>query len=100
FTVQTCTGLRGLSTYNVPSRRFDCDVVYTNLPTPGAYRGYGAPQAHFAVESLMDEIAADLGMDNLEFRRRNWVKVGDALPMGGQLGEGAGSIPTVLSSGL
>ncbi len=100
WTVQTCTGLRGLSTYNCPSRRFDCDVVYTNLPTPGAYRGYGAPQAHFATESLMDEIAEALGMDNLELRRRNWVKVGDPLPMGGQLGEGAGSIPTVMSSGL
>jgi putative selenate reductase molybdopterin-binding subunit len=100
FTVQTCTGLRGLSTYNCPSRRFDCDVAYTNLPTPGAYRGYGAPQAHFAMESLMDEIASALDMDNLELRRRNWVQVGDPLPMGGQLGEGAGSIPTVLSSGL
>ncbi len=100
FTVQTCTGLRGLSTYNAPHRRFDCDVVYTNLPTPGAFRGYGAPQAHFAMESLMDEIALELSMDPVELRRLNWVQVGDPLPMGGQLGEGAGVIPTVESSGL
>ncbi|MCC7361554.1 MAG: molybdopterin-dependent oxidoreductase [Anaerolineales bacterium] len=102
LTVQNCTGLRGLSTYNCLTRRFDCDVAYTNLPVPGAYRGYGAPQAHFALESLMDEIAEALNLDNLEFRRKNWVKVGDPLPVGGQLGESASesNIPTVLSSGL
>ncbi|MFP4323548.1 MAG: molybdopterin cofactor-binding domain-containing protein, partial [Anaerolineales bacterium] len=47
LTVQTVTGLRGLSTYNVPNMRFDCSVVYTNKPVPGAYRGYGGPQALF-----------------------------------------------------
>ena len=51
LTVQTVTGLRGLSSYNCPNKRFECTVVYTNIPVPGAYRGYGAPQALFALES-------------------------------------------------
>jgi putative selenate reductase molybdopterin-binding subunit len=43
LTVQTVSGLRGLSTYNAPYKKFDCQVCYTNIPVPGAYRGYGAP---------------------------------------------------------
>ena len=49
LTVQTVTGMRGLSTYNCPNKEFECRVVYTNIPVPGAYRGYGAPQALFAL---------------------------------------------------
>lgn len=88
LTVQTVTGLRGLSSYNCKHRKFDCLVVYTNLPVPGAYRGYGAPQALFALECHMDEIAHALGMDPIEFRRRNWVQAGDTLPIAPLLGEG------------
>ncbi len=88
LTVQTVTGLRGLSSYNCKHRKFDCLVVYTNLPVPGAYRGYGAPQAHFALESHMDEIAQALGLDPIEFRRRNWVQAGDTMPIAPLLGEG------------
>src|SRR5690606_5060289 len=50
LTVQTVSGLRGLSTYKSEHKRFECYVVYTNIPVPGAYRGYGAPQALFALE--------------------------------------------------
>jgi putative selenate reductase molybdopterin-binding subunit len=57
LTVQTVTGMRGLSTYNCPNKQFDCKVVYTNIPVPGAYRGYGAPQALFALESHLEEMA-------------------------------------------
>ncbi|HYB73783.1 MAG TPA: molybdopterin cofactor-binding domain-containing protein, partial [Candidatus Sulfotelmatobacter sp.] len=63
LTVCTVAGLRGLSTYRCPNVRFSADVAYTNKPTPGAFRGYGAPQGEFALESLMDEIAAELGLD-------------------------------------
>jgi putative selenate reductase molybdopterin-binding subunit len=87
LTVQTVTGMRGLSTYNAPYRRFDCQVCYTNIPTPGAYRGYGAPQALFALEVHMEQIAEKLGMDVLDFKSRNWVKVGDPLPLAEALGE-------------
>ena len=88
LTVQTVTGLRGLSSYNCPHRQFDCVVAYTNLPVPGAYRGYGGPQALFSLESHMDEIAAALGLDPIEFRRKNWVQAGDPMPIAPLLGEG------------
>ncbi|HEY3291841.1 MAG TPA: molybdopterin cofactor-binding domain-containing protein, partial [Anaerolineae bacterium] len=87
ITVQTVSGLRGLSTYRCPHMEFDCDIVYTNLPTPGAFRGYGAPQAEFGLECLMDEVASQFHMDPIEFRRQNWVQVGDTLPLAKALGE-------------
>ncbi len=94
LTVLTVSGLRGLSTYNCPNRQFDCQVVYTNLPVPGAYRGYGGPQALFALESHIDEIAHALEMDVIELRRKNWVQAGDTLAMAPRLGEG--EKPTVI----
>jgi putative selenate reductase molybdopterin-binding subunit len=104
LTVQMVSGLRGLSSYNCPSKRFRCDVAYTNLPVPGAYRGYGAPQALFALESHMEDIADALDMDPLEFRRKNWTGVGDPIDIAPQLGEGEapedGFVPVITSSGL
>jgi putative selenate reductase molybdopterin-binding subunit len=103
LTVQTVTGMRGLSTYNCPNKRFECKVAYTNIPVPGAYRGYGAPQALFALESHMEEIAEALGMDVVEFKRKNWVNVGDPLDIAPQLGEGeadVSAIPIIRTSGL
>jgi putative selenate reductase molybdopterin-binding subunit len=104
LTVLTVSGLRGLSSYNCPNRRFDCLVVYTNLPVPGAYRGYGAPQALFALEAHMDEIAQELGLDPIAFRRLNWVQAGDPLPIAPLLGEGEKetvvTVPIIQSCGL
>ena len=104
LTVQTVSGLRGLSSYNCPNRQFDCVVAYTNLPVPGAYRGYGAPQALFALENHMDEIAHELGMDPIEFRRKNWVQAGDPMPIAPLLGEGeketVTDVPIIESCGL
>ena len=90
FTVQSVTGTRGLSSYNCPAKRFSCDVAYTNGPVAGAFRGYGAPQAHFALESHMDDIAVALGLDPVEFRRMNWVRAGDPLDIAPRLGERGG----------
>ena len=70
FTVQSVTGLRGLSSYNCPAKRYQCDVVYTNRLVAGAMRGYGAPQGVFALESHMDDIALALGIDPVELRRQ------------------------------
>lgn len=106
YTVQTVSGLRGLSSYNCPNKRFDCDVVYTNIPVPGAYRGYGAPQAEFALEAHMEDIARSLGIDVIDFKRKNWVKVGDELDIAPHLGERAvaegelDEYPKVASSGI
>ena len=89
YTVQTVSGLRGLTQYNCPNKKFDCDVVYTNIPVPGAYRGYGAPQAEFALEAHMEDIAHTLGMDPIDFKRKNWVVVGSELDIAPHLGERA-----------
>lgn len=51
-------------------------TVYTNLPTAGAMRGYGSPQMVFALESHMEDMALALGMDPIEFRRKNLVRSG------------------------
>ena len=106
FTVQIVSGLRGLTSYNAASKRFDCHVVYTNIPVPGAYRGYGAPQAEFALEAHMEDIAGALDLDPIEFKRRNWVKVGDEMDIAPHLGERAveeeelDEYPKVMSSGI
>ena len=106
FTVQIVSGLRGLTSYNAASKRFDCHVVYTNIPVPGAYRGYGAPQAEFALEAHMEDIARALDFDVIDFKRRNWVKVGDEMDIAPHLGERAvaeevlDEYPKVMSSGI
>jgi putative selenate reductase molybdopterin-binding subunit len=87
FTVQSVTGQRGLSAYNCPAKRFTADVAYTNRPVAGAFRGYGAPQAFFALESHMDDIARALDLDPVELRRTSWVRTGDPLDILPQLGE-------------
>jgi putative selenate reductase molybdopterin-binding subunit len=95
FTVNSLTGARGLSLYNCPAKRFSCDVAYTNRPVAGAFRGYGAPQAFFGLESQMDDIARALHLDPIEFRRMNWVKTGDALDILLRLGERGGIVEEI-----
>ena len=60
--------------------RFVSDVVYTNHMSAGAYRGYGATQGLFAVESAANELAAKLHMDPIELRLKNTVQEGDVMP--------------------
>ncbi len=60
--------------------RFVSDVVYTNVMSAGAYRGYGATQGLFAVESAVNELAARLHMDPFELRMKNIVREGDVMP--------------------
>jgi carbon-monoxide dehydrogenase large subunit len=59
--------------YKFPAYRFECDGVFTNKVPTDAYRGAGRPEATFAIERIMDELAVELGMDPLELRRRNWI---------------------------
>ncbi|MFV2039646.1 MAG: molybdopterin cofactor-binding domain-containing protein, partial [Acidimicrobiales bacterium] len=106
YTVQTVSGLRGLSSYACPNKKFDCEVVYTNTPVPGAYRGYGAPQAEFALEAHMEDVARELGLDPIDFKRRHWMKVGSELDIAPHLGEravaeeGLDEYPRVMSCGI
>ncbi|WP_046471545.1 xanthine dehydrogenase family protein molybdopterin-binding subunit [Allosalinactinospora lopnorensis] len=60
--------------YKFPAYRFECTGVFTNTTKTDAYRGAGRPEATFAIERAMDELAAELDMDPIELRRRNWIK--------------------------
>ena len=60
--------------YKFGSYRFECTNVFTNKTWTDAYRGAGRPEATFAIERLMDGLAAELGADPLEIRERNWIK--------------------------
>lgn len=76
-TKATCTK----NPYKYDSVKFNAEIVFTNLPEFSAFRGYGNPQVSFARESLIDEIAHDMGIDGVEFRKKNVVQVGEANPL-------------------
>jgi putative selenate reductase molybdopterin-binding subunit len=97
-TVQGNTGSKVLPMYRAQHMRFECHVVYTNAPVAGAFRGYGCPQGFFAQESVVDELAHELKMDPVEFRRRNAIRLGDIDRLSAQLGEGREGLPRVIRS--
>ena len=66
--------------YMIPNFKYEGNRVYTNKPYCGAQRGHGALQARFVVESMLDMIAKKLGLDSLEIRKKNGLKVGDITP--------------------
>lgn len=66
-----------IAVYRCPAKKVDARSVYTNTVPSGAFRGYGLSQMIFAVESALDELARELGIDPLEFKRRNMVRRGD-----------------------
>jgi xanthine dehydrogenase molybdenum-binding subunit len=68
------TGQGALYLYHCANVRYEARLAYTNRPSAGSYRALGAPQGHFALETLMDRAAEALGMDPLEFRRKNHVR--------------------------
>jgi CO/xanthine dehydrogenase Mo-binding subunit len=70
----TCTG-----PYEVPNVRVDAYAVYTNNIPGGAFRGFGAPQAHFVAETQMNKLAERLGMDPVELRLKNLLREGSLL---------------------
>ena len=60
--------------YKFPAYRFVCDGIFTTKTPTDAYRGAGRPEATFAIERIMDELAVELDMDPMELRRKNWIK--------------------------
>ncbi len=68
------TGQGALYLYHCANARYQARLAYTNRPSAGSYRALGAPQGHFALETLMDRAAEALGMDPLEFRLKNHVR--------------------------
>ena len=96
-----CCGSKVLPLYRWKHIHFDAKVVYTNLPVGGAYRGFGATQAYFAVESQLDEMSHAIGMDPVELRLKNHIQEGEGSPVFAALGEGkAGVEMTIGSCGL
>jgi xanthine dehydrogenase D subunit len=81
--------------YEVASATIDSYVVYTDNPPCGAMRGFGAVQTCFAYETQMDRLAARLGMDPVELRRRNAMATGSRLPTGQRV-EGAAPVAELL----
>lgn len=74
------SGHKSIPLYRTESYRFVSDVVYTNRMSAGAYRGYGATQGLFAVESAVNELAVKLNMDPIELREMNIAREGDLMP--------------------
>ena len=75
------SGHKSIALYrHTEAYRFAYDVVYTNMQAAGAYRGYGATQGIFAVESAADELAHKMGVDPVKFRELNMPMEGEALP--------------------
>jgi CO/xanthine dehydrogenase Mo-binding subunit len=71
--------------YRIANIDIDAYSVYTNNGVSGAFRGFGAPQVNFAIESNIDMIAEKLGIDRLEIRKKNALREGDVGPFGYKL---------------
>ena len=100
MTVAGNVGSKPMPLYSkVPNARFEADIVHTNTPQTGAMRGYGAPQGTLALEGHLDEVARDLDLDPIEFRRRHHMEVGDLDEIAGMMG-GEGANRRIRSCGL
>ena len=74
------SGHKSIPMYRTEAFRFQYDVVYTNHMSAGAYRGYGATQGIFALESMVNRLAVKLGMDPVALREKNIIHEGDLMP--------------------
>ena len=81
--------------YEIPNAKVDAYLCYTNHPYGGAMRGFGAPQVHVAHEQLIDELAAELGMNPIDMRRINGFKQGSATATGQVLDQSVGLLETL-----
>ncbi len=101
MTVAGNTGHKAMALYNAPHIKFHADIVYTNTPPSGAYRGYGVPQGFWALEQHIEWIAREMGFDPLEFRLKNAIKAGDEHPVSKAWSEGREGAPEyIVSCGL
>jgi xanthine dehydrogenase molybdenum-binding subunit len=83
--------------YRVPNVDVEATAVYTNNPPCGAMRGFGVSQSNFAVEGILDRLAAQVGIDEWEIRFRNALEAGDRTGTGQLLGPGVGLKKTLLA---
>ena len=103
LTVTGNTGQKSMALYvgdgeyrKNPNIRFYADVVYTNHPPAGAFRGYGVPQGFFPVERHMEKIARALKLDPIEFRMKNAVRAGELHPFSTSWSEGREPRPEII----
>ncbi len=108
LTVTGNTGHKAMALYvgdgayrQAPNIRFYADIVYTNHPPAGAYRGYGVPQGYWAVERHMEKIARQLNLDPIAFRLKNALRAGELHPFSTAWSEGREPRPeTIQTCGL
>ncbi len=105
LTVTGNTGHKSMALYvgdgiyrKSPNIRFYADIVYTNHPPAGAFRGYGVPQGFWAVDRHMEKIAHALGLDPLEFRLKNALRAGELHPFSTAWSEGREPRPEVIQT--
>jgi len=99
LTVFMVTGAKVLPLYNkVDAVRFNGEVVYTNHVSAGAFRGYGAIQGNFALESAIDILCTKLDMDPIEFRQKNMIVEGETSPIFEIMGEGTAGTAMIMES--
>lgn len=105
LTVTGNTGHKSMALYvgdgkyrESPNIRFYADIVYTNHPPCGAYRGYGVPQGFWAVERHMEKIAREMGFDPLEFRLKNALRAGELHPFSTAWSEGREPRPETIET--
>ncbi|UCF10174.1 MAG: molybdopterin-dependent oxidoreductase [Candidatus Bipolaricaulota bacterium] len=99
LTVLSNTGSKTLPLYNKASDvHFFGKAVYTNLPVAGAYRGYGATQGYFPLETAMDALAERVGLDPIAVRERNAIRSGESSPIFEKLGEGREGVAFAIRS--
>lgn len=105
LTVTGNTGHKAMALYvgdgpyrQKPNIRFYADIVYTNHPPAGAYRGYGVPQGYWAVERHIEKIARKLNLDPLEFRLKNAIRPGELHPFSTAWSEGREPRPEIIAT--
>ncbi len=81
--------------YDIPNVKVDVDGVYTNKVPCGAFRGFGSPQVLFAMESIVDEAAKQLGIDPVDIRLKNALRVGSRTSTDHLLTESVGAVETI-----
>ncbi len=105
LTVTGNTGHKAMALYvgdgpyrESPNIRFYADIVYTNTPPSGAYRGYGVPQGFWPVERHMERITRALNLDPLQFRLKNALRAGELHPFSTAWSEGREPMPEIINT--
>ena len=105
LTVTGNTGHKSMSLYvgdgkyrKSPNIRFYADVVYTNTPPAGAFRGYGVPQGYWPLERHLESIASEMKLDPIKFRLKNSLRAGELHPFSTAWTEGREPRPEIINT--